>query len=161
MPDIEISSAQLEALEGLQDALADRHVGAYGTVRPRDALQYLLDYHDADGAGAAPDSTGAPTVHDVEPTDEAADEVGSIDDMAELADDAAEPADETADAPADSADPDDRLEAMMNLMSEHEDKWEVSDSEEGGKYVVELPDGKSMHVRTKDDVRGLLFKHYG
>lgn len=156
MPDIEISSAQLEALEDLQDALADRHVGAYGTVRPRDAIQYLLDYHDTDDAAVLPDSTDAPTVHDVDPSDEAADEVGSIDEMAELADDAAEPTG----GPADDADPDDRLETMMNLMSEHEDKWEVSDSEEGGKYVVELPDGKSMHVRTKDDVRGLLYKHY-
>lgn len=155
MPDIEISSAQLEALEALQDALADQHVGAYGTVRPRDALQYLLDYHEADGAAAAPDASGATTVHEVEPTDEGAADAGSIDDMAELAADDAEPADETA------GDGEDRLEAMMNLMSEYDDKWEVSDSEEGGKYVVELPDGKSMHVRTKDDVRGLLFKHYG
>lgn len=158
MPDIEISSAQLEALEALQDALADQHVGAYGTVRPRDAIQYLLDYHEADGAGAVPEAADATSVIEVEPSDGADHEVGADAETAEVVDDEAA---ESADDADDDADPDDRLEAMMNLMSEHEDKWEISDSDEGGKYVVELPDGKSMHVRTKDDVRGLLFKHYG
>jgi hypothetical protein len=52
-----------------------------------------------------------------------------------------------------------RLNAMMQLLDEHDDKWEESDSE-NGKYDVTLPEGTTESVRTKDDVRALLFKHY-
>jgi hypothetical protein len=49
---------------------------------------------------------------------------------------------------------------MMQLLAEHDDKWEENPDAEGGKYAVTLPDGATEHVRTKDDVRALLFKHY-
>jgi hypothetical protein len=52
-----------------------------------------------------------------------------------------------------------RLGAMMRLLEEHDEKWEESGAE-GGKYMVTLPDGSQEGVRTKDDVRALLFKHY-
>jgi hypothetical protein len=52
-----------------------------------------------------------------------------------------------------------RLDAMMRLLDEHDDKWEESGAE-GGRYMVTLPDGSQEGVRTKDDVRALLFKHY-
>jgi len=52
-----------------------------------------------------------------------------------------------------------RLDAMMQLLEEHDDKWDESDSEDG-KYAVTLPDETTEQVRTKDDVRALLFKHY-
>jgi len=52
-----------------------------------------------------------------------------------------------------------RLNAMMQLLDEHDDKWAESDSE-NGKYDVTLPDGTTESVRTKDDIRALLFKHY-
>jgi hypothetical protein len=52
-----------------------------------------------------------------------------------------------------------RLDAMMRLLEEYDDKWEESGAE-GGKYMVTLPDGSQEGVRTKDDVRALLFKHY-
>jgi len=52
-----------------------------------------------------------------------------------------------------------RLNAMMQLLEEHDDKWDESDSEDG-KYAVTLPDETTEQVRTKDDVRALLFKHY-
>jgi hypothetical protein len=48
---------------------------------------------------------------------------------------------------------------MMQLLDEHDDKWAESDSE-NGKYDVTLPDGTTESVRTKDDIRALLFKHY-
>jgi hypothetical protein len=51
-----------------------------------------------------------------------------------------------------------RLDAMMNLLEEHDDKWHESDGDEP--YAVELPDGSVETARTKDDVRGLLFRHY-
>jgi hypothetical protein len=47
----------------------------------------------------------------------------------------------------------------MQLLDDHDDKWEESGSEDG-KYAVTLPDGSTEQVRTKDDVRALLFKHY-
>jgi len=54
----------------------------------------------------------------------------------------------------------DRLEAMMSPFERHQEKWTLNDGDEG-KYSVTLPDGATESVRTKDDVRALLFKHYG
>ncbi|QZA87877.1 Rho termination factor N-terminal domain-containing protein [Salinarchaeum sp. IM2453] len=51
-----------------------------------------------------------------------------------------------------------RLNAMLNLLEAHSDKWEKSDSD--ARYQVELPDGSTETARTKDDVRALLFQHY-
>ena len=51
-----------------------------------------------------------------------------------------------------------RLDAMMNLLNEHDDKWYESDGDEP--YEVELPDGSVETARTKDDIRGILFRHY-
>lgn len=51
-----------------------------------------------------------------------------------------------------------RLNAMMSLLDEHADKWAESGGNEP--YEVELPDGSTETARTKDDVRGLLFRHY-
>jgi hypothetical protein len=51
------------------------------------------------------------------------------------------------------------LDAMMSLLDTHDDKWGESSSADE-RYQVTLPDGGVEHVRTKDDVRALLFKHY-
>ena len=70
-------------------------------------------------------------------------------------------ADDATDESADGDEQDDdanRLDAMMNLLDEHDDKWDESDGDEP--YAVELPDGSVETARTKDDVRGLLFRHY-
>lgn len=131
MPEIEIADEQAAFLEDLGAELAEDHAGEYAHVRPQDALQFLIDHFEASDGSIG----GA--------TDEA--------------------------TPADSTDPTtdgsgtsgpDRLEAMMNLLDEHDEQWEQTDSD-GGKYVVSLPDGDTEQVRTKDDVRALLFKHYG
>lgn len=50
------------------------------------------------------------------------------------------------------------LSAANQLLTDHEDKWREGEGEEP--YEVDLPDGTTETVRTKDDVRGLLFKHY-
>jgi hypothetical protein len=50
------------------------------------------------------------------------------------------------------------LNEMMNLLDTHDDKWGESDGDE--RYAVELPDGTTEQVRTKDDVKALLFDHY-
>ena len=116
---------------------------------------------------------------DSEGTDDAADE-GSSDDGTENSDADSE-ADDTAadseeppadDSPADgdgaSADsgsgptpnsdgPGSILSAANQLLTDHDDKWREGSDEP---YEVDLPDGTTETVRTKDDVRGLLFKHY-
>ncbi len=50
------------------------------------------------------------------------------------------------------------LSAANQLLTDHEDKWREGGSD--SPYEVDLPDGTTEQVRTKDDVRGLLFKHY-
>lgn len=51
-----------------------------------------------------------------------------------------------------------QLDAMLNLMEAHDDKWWLGDGE--ARYSVELPDGSVESARTKDDVRAILFKNY-
>lgn len=128
MPEIDVGDDQIRFLEGLAEELAAEHAGEYATVRPRDALQFLIDrYEGSDVSGS----------------------VGETE---------AEPAADGG-AAAGPAGGGDRLAAMMNLVDDHADKWEETDAE-GGKYAVSLPDGSTEQVRTKDDVRALLFKHY-
>jgi len=50
------------------------------------------------------------------------------------------------------------LSAANQLLDDHDDKWRDGGSDEP--YEVDLPDGTTEKVRTKDDIRGLLFKHY-
>jgi len=52
------------------------------------------------------------------------------------------------------------LSAANVLLEKYQSKW--SRKRTGDEpYAVELPDGTSVSARTKDDVRQLLFKHYG
>ncbi|MFB6105821.1 MAG: hypothetical protein ABEJ70_02500 [Halobacteriaceae archaeon] len=136
MPTIDLSADQRAYLDDLRDRLAAEHVGAYGHVRPRDAVQYLIDSHEGDvGEGVATDAT--------------------VDDGAEDADDA-----ETGDAAEDADDADESatMDAMMALLETHDDKWDSSEDEDA-RYVVHLPDGDE-HVRTKGEVKALLFKNF-
>ena len=59
----------------------------------------------------------------------------------------------------DSEEGDDRLNAMMNLLDTHDDKWREA-SKEDARYEVDMPDGTTQYVQTKDDVRAHLFKNY-
>ena len=43
MPELSVSDAQLERLDDIAAELEAVYVGEYGTVRPADALEYLLD----------------------------------------------------------------------------------------------------------------------
>ncbi|MBZ6493738.1 hypothetical protein [Natrinema longum] len=107
---------------------------------------------EPDGSGAA-DSSGG---------DEAAAETDADTDAgADGADDGDDSVDEgdVADDGDGSADDDDMLDEMMSLLETHDDKWGESDSADY-RYTVELPDGSSEQVQTKDDVRALLFKNY-
>ncbi|MDY6817982.1 MAG: hypothetical protein SVG88_04905 [Halobacteriales archaeon] len=144
MPEITVNDEQLAYLDRLSDELAAEHAGPYSTVSRRDALQYLIDSYEGDleGSGIDADADAA--------EDSAADSASAsaADGDGEGDDDAATPDDE-----------EDRLNAMMNLLETHDDKWEEAEGEDG-RYAVELPDGEVEHVRTKDDVRAVLFKNY-
>lgn len=54
--------------------------------------------------------------------------------------------------------PEDTLQQAMSLLDAHEDRWRESSGDEP--YEVDLPDGSTEAVRTKDDVKRLLFKHW-
>lgn len=59
---------------------------------------------------------------------------------------------------SDEADGDGQLNAMLSLLETHQDKWREADGD--ARYEVDLPDGSTEAVRTKDDVRATLFRHY-
>jgi hypothetical protein len=180
MPEIRVTEDQLERLDEVRAELADEVVGKYGHVRPQDAIEYLLDCHTedpADGAAAAEGAAGTgATVTTGGTTDvalEPGDAGGALDGGASTGDDVdgaggtGDDADDADDAGTDDADvaggagggSGGMLDAMMNLLSAHDDKWR----EAGGgdsRYEVDLPDGTTEPARTQDDVRALLFKHY-
>lgn len=165
MPELEITDEQASYLDDLRDAIESEIVGPYGTVHRKDALQYLIDDFGApDELGNGGDSGGsmdedADSPDDEEPADDDASEDEDIDDDEDDGD--AEEADESdgSEGDEDGNGDDDMLNEMMSLLDTHDDKWTEADTEET-KYEVELPDGETETVQTKDDVRALLFKNY-
>lgn len=156
MPEIEITEEQRERLDGVRGALKSEVVGPYGTVEPRDAVEYLLDLfdgqegvplpegYDPSAAGASGDSANEADESDAENGDDESD-----------TDDDAESKSESASDSSGAA----QLNSMMNLLEEHDDKWrEASSGDE--KYEVDLPDGGTERARTKDDIKAILFKNY-
>ena len=158
MPSIDITPEQAERLAAVQEELAAEVVGKYGHVRVQDAIEYLLDEHESGS-----DSTEA-----TESVAEAAVVEGNASpDSSDTTDDGGGDADADTDADDETgaaapelggSDGDAMLNAMMNLLDTHDDKWGESSGDE--RYEVTLPDGDVEQVRTKDDVRALLFKHY-
>jgi hypothetical protein len=147
MPEIEITPEQQERLREVQEDLASDVVGKYGHVRPRDAVEYLLDRYETD---EATDGDAAPAADGAAPEGDANADSGAAADGATAGD--------ATDGAADSGGDDAMLDEMMSLLDTHDDKWGESSGDE--RYAVELPDGSSEHVRTKDDVKALLFEHY-
>lgn len=176
MPELFITDGQDEFLEELRAEIANNVVGQYGRVRKQDALQYLID-NSLEGL----DLDVEPEAVDYDP-DEVEDHVedepsatdgGAVTD-APSGEDAS--ADAGADATPDESDDDgssdaggtggptpsggdDMMNTMMNLLDEHDEKWQKADTAET-KYEVELPDGDTETVQTKDDVKAVLFKNY-
>ncbi|WP_257298680.1 hypothetical protein [Haloarchaeobius sp. FL176] len=180
MPEMTVSDAQAEFLESLRAEMQAET--RYGYVRKRDALQYLIDNAELDEvdveADVAPPSETDDEVGDESTEEQAAEAVEHQDDEEEATADGgagvdgstqAEAADggtTTAGSPSSMPDPsdggeegDDRLNAMMNLLDTHEDKWREA-SKEDARYEVDMPDGTTQYVQTKDDVRAHLFKNY-
>ncbi|SNZ04716.1 hypothetical protein SAMN06269185_0654 [Natronoarchaeum philippinense] len=175
MPEIEITDAQREYLERLRSDLAEDV--EYGHVRPRDALQFLIDAREGEDAiadaTAAADSADATESGDADEEDADSEETADDDEASdadvdtEVADDEAESDDEAVtedaedepkEAPAPTPGGGDRLNAMMQLLDTHDDKWREGSGD--ARYEVDLPDGSTETANTKDDVRALLFKNY-
>ncbi|WP_256299187.1 hypothetical protein [Haloarchaeobius salinus] len=181
MPEMTVSDAQAEFLESLRAELQAET--RYGYVRKRDALQYLIDTVDTDeidvdvDVDVAPPSETDDAVGD-ESTEEQAAEAVEHQDEEEATADGGAAADEGTQAeaadggtttsgssssmpdPSDGSEAgDDRLNAMMNLLDTHDGKWREA-SKEDARYEVDMPDGTTQYVQTKDDVRAHLFKNY-
>jgi len=150
MPEIDLSPEQYAYVEALRDELAEEVT--YGTVRLADAVQYLVDHHREDGDLDV-------EVEDLDVDDAAADGGRTVTAATET-----EPAsrDDEGDDDAQStggdplASDNEMVSEMMSLLDDHDDVWREADSG----YEVELPDGDTEQVQTKDDVRALLFQHY-
>ncbi|RCU45923.1 hypothetical protein DU504_00560 [Haloplanus salinus] len=151
MPEIEITPEQEERLRALQEDIARDVVGKYGHVRPRDAVEYLLDRHADDEESDVAASAAEPGPDGADADDGSADASAATTRVG--ADDG-----ESTDGEAGSGGDDAMLNEMMSLLDTHGDKWGESSGDE--RYQVDLPDGSTEQVRTKDDVKALLFKHY-
>ena len=197
MQTLEVTDEQYAYIQHLREQISEQVVGKYGTVRERDAVQFLIDNlddeldvdeefdpeHPSDARAMSyqeddDDGPGEPTDTDEEADDRSADDEGadSVEDADDEDDDtgAGDAEEDTEDAETDSADEeatsdgensggeasdDDMLDRMMNLLDTHDDKWEESPAADY-RYRVDLPEGGTEDVQTKDDVRALLFKHY-
>ena len=171
MKTLEVTDEQYAQLDAVREALAEDVT--YGHVRPRDAVQFLLDAHDDEDLDVSVDASSGTDADDIaaeanETADtDAADGTDAADDGSE--DESAEPndaadgdGDDAGGAPTPTPTPGgggDRMSAMMNLLDTHDEKWERADSQET-RYVVDLPDGTTEEVQTKDDVKAILFKNY-
>lgn len=206
MPDLSVSEVQLERLEEIREGLEAVHVGEYGTVRPRDAFQYLLDTCPPPGADDAAESApasgvdldaltaidgvgeataeslvdaGFPSVERVADADpnaiteidgigdaQAVDIVASATELegeetsADESDDESNHSEEATSGPPSggSDSPEDTLQEAMSLLDSHDDRWRESSGDEP--YEVDLPDGSTEAVRTKDGIKRLIFKHW-
>lgn len=130
MPEIEINDDDRRRIETLREELQAKHGGPYTTVETSSVIAYLLDLA------------------------EAVDEPDRVLDLESEVSDEPETENQSADDDSES----EQLNAMLNLLDTHDEKWHTSDGD--ARYEVELPDGSVESARTKDDVRALLFKHY-
>ena len=141
------ASADIEALtaiEGVGEATAESLVAAgFGTVAdvaaaPPEALTEIKGIGDEQAVDIV---AGAAEI-DVEGEDDARSSDSDTDD----------------DGGSEPDSPERTLQQAMSLLDAHDERWRESSGDEP--YEVDLPDGSSEAVRTKDDVKRLLFKHW-
>lgn len=181
MPTIDVSDEQQAFLRALRDELQSEV--QYGSVREQDALQYLIDHFeggadldvdadvevDADAVAEGEDDASADGGGvAATPTAAVGGDAGAVDDggSADAGSDAGGSGSETTTSstsggptPEPEGDGDDRLNAMMNLLDTHEGKWREA-SQGDARYEIDMPDGSTEFVQTKDDVRAHIFKNY-
>jgi len=139
MREIQLSEAQHERFNAIQERLAAEYAGRYASVRPADVVDNLLDTAETDAAGSSANDDAAPT-GDAEAT---ASSTGM--------------STETAATKTVSESTSD-VSGVFDLLDEHADKWRESDGEVP--YEVDLPDGSTETARTRDDIKTTLFKYY-
>jgi hypothetical protein len=142
-------------------------------VREQDALQYLIDHFEGGGeldvdadvevdASAIADDENATSADGGAVATDAggdADATASAGDDDAGSDDSGSGSSGSGPTPEPEGDGDDRLNAMMNLLDTHDDKWREA-SKEDARYEIDMPDGTTEYVQTKDDVRAHIFKNY-
>lgn len=110
---------------------------------------------------ATPDSTTEETT-DATPTDAAGGQAASNGDRSpsgvSTSDTETTDASSGDGASADTPGGGDPLATVNRMLDKHDQKWRKSGGDEP--YEVDLPDGRTESVRTRDDVRQLLFRHY-
>ncbi|WP_324756648.1 hypothetical protein [Haloarcula montana] len=142
---------------------ADEMRGKLLTTLGPAELARRLDGVEVDGDETVSDDGDSPTADapsagtaTPESEDDDTDGAGA-DDSTDVADD--EATDGDTDEETGGSGPSGVLAAANRLLREHDDKWRKSETSEEP-YEVDLPDGTTTGVRTKDDVRQLLFRHY-
>lgn len=158
MPDVSLTEEQLDRLDAVRSDLG-AYVGPYAHVRRRDAVEYLLDTYTPP-AGPPEDAAAGTPEHSAGEPD------GESEADGQTADSQAEEVEDEDDAEADAPDTPDAgsggggspLQAAAALLEDHHEHWRKSEGE--APYEVDLPDGSTEAVRTKGDVKRLLFKHY-
>ncbi|MWG35629.1 hypothetical protein [Halomarina oriensis] len=221
MRQLDVTDEQLQYLERVRATLETEYLGPYGQVGILDALQYLIDVHEAadpdmpstdaavvdaatpvvagenrpsqvadvpaeaavtaDSAssnGTPPADTDetadttapeadvgsddgeatAPASHDASDDSETTEGTGRTAERGDESEDTTDGGDEGGSSPPTPSGGNDRLQAMMNLLDTHGNKWREGDGE--ARYEVDLPNGSVETVQTRDDVRAVLFKNY-
>jgi hypothetical protein len=139
MREIQLSEAQHERFNAIQERLAAEYAGRYASVRPADVMDYLLDTAETDAAASSANDDAAP-MGDAEATSNSAGmstETTATKTVSESTSD---------------------MSGVFDLLDEHADKWRESDGEVP--YEVDLPDGSTETARTRDDIKTTLFKYY-
>ncbi len=162
--DVEFTgSATDDVAASVDRELAGERTVSYEEAGLVDGEPLDVDPSATDGEAETDDEEGE--ADDVD-EDEGADDEGAEVDREDDVDDGDEEADgeigeddEEAEADDDGETDDDMLDRMMSLLETHEDKWGESPTADY-RYRVDLPDGTTEDVQTKDDVRALLFKNY-
>lgn len=95
--------------------------------------------------------TDASTANDVPEQDDA--ESGEDDTDPDRADSTSQ-----TDPNSEESSPENTLKQAMNLLDAHDNRWRESSGDEP--YEVDLPEGSTETVRTKDDIKRLIFKHW-
>lgn len=150
----------LTAIDGVGEATAEslavagfRSVESVASADP-EALTEIKGIGDGQAVDIVAAATEAETGTGTEDTPE-----GSTDeDGTETANGAASESAGGQEANPDTESPEDTLQQAMSLLDAHDERWRESGGDEP--YEVDLPDGSVEAVRTKDDVKRLLFKHW-
>jgi len=149
--------------DGADSAASD---GEDAEAESNDADGQDDDADDAEAVNADADDEEIDDADEVDDDDAEADETDDGESDAETGEEDADDDDADEDESEDDAEPaaaptpggGDRLNAMMQLLDTHDEKWREGAGD--ARYEVDLPDGSTETAQTKDDVRALLFKNY-